>query len=74
MIKHINSTYIILLLSLFVLFLLFNDGHILHLRPETVAVHRWMRNRFDDGQMIPGDKYGLNFPIFVLQLRENSGK
>ena len=31
-----------------VLFYLFNDGHILQLRPETVAVHRRIRNDLDD--------------------------
>ena len=27
-----------------------------------------------DGQMVPGDKCGLNFLTFVLKLRKNPGK
>ena len=55
---------------------LFNDGHVRHLRPETVAVRRRMRNDLNDydGQMVPGDKCGLNFLTFALHLRENPGK
>ena len=58
--------------KLFLLFLLFNDCHVLQLRPETVAVHRRMRNGLDDynSQMVSG----LNFLTFVVQLRENTGK
>ena len=56
--------------------ILFNDGHVLQLRPETVAVLRRMRNGLDDydGQMVSGDKCGLNFLTFVLQLRDNPGE
>ena len=56
--------------------ILFNDSHVLQLRPETVAIHKQMRNDSDDydGQMVSGDKYGLNFLTFVLQLRENPEK
>ena len=54
---------------------LFNDGHVLQLRPETVAVRRRIGNDFDDdGQMVSGDKCGLNFLTFVLHLREKPGK
>ena len=37
---------------------LFNDGHVLHLRPETVAVRRRIGNGLEDyyGQMVSGDK------------------
>ena len=61
---------------LFVSVLLFNDGHVLQLRPETLTVHRRMGNGLDDydGQIISRNKYGLNFLTFILQLRENSGK
>ena len=60
----------------FLFFILFNDGHVLQLRSEIVVIHRLMRNGLDDydGQMISGDKYGLNFPTFILQLRENPRK
>ena len=42
--------------------ILFNDGHVLHLRSETVAIHRQMNMVSDDydGQMIPGDECGPN--------------
>ena len=60
---------------LFVFCYLFNDGHVLHLRPETVAVHSRMRNGFDDYvQMVPRDKCVLNFLTFILQLRETPEK
>ena len=38
--------------------ILFNDGHVLQLRPETLAVSRWMENGLDDydGQMVSWDK------------------
>ena len=54
----------------------FNDGHVLQLKPETVAVRRRKGNVLDDydGQMVSGDKCGLNFLTFVLQLRKNPGK
>ena len=49
--------------------ILFNDGHagLLHLRSETVVVHRQMNMVLDDydGQIIPGDECGLNFLTFV---------
>ena len=53
--------------------LLFNDGHVLQLRAEIVAVHRgmimiWM---IFDGHMKPRDECGLNFQTYVLQLRKN---
>ena len=53
--------------------ILFKDGHVLQLTPETVAVRRRMRNGLDDYdvQMVPGNICGLNFLTFVLQLREN---
>ena len=51
-------------------------GHVLQLRPETVAVRRRMNMVLGDydGQMIPGDECRLNFLTFVLQLRKNSWK
>ena len=54
----------------------YNDGHVLQLRPETVAIHRRMSNGLDDydGQMVSGNKLGLNLMTFVLQLRENPRK
>ena len=52
--------------------ILFNDGPVLHLRSETVAICSWMNMVLDDGQMIPRDKGGLNFLTFVLQLRKTS--
>ena len=57
------------------MFFLFNDGHVLQLRPETVAARRRMKDGLDyyDSQMVSGDKYGLNFLTFVLQLREIPG-
>ena len=60
----------------FVFVMLFNDDHVLELRPDTVIVHRWMGNSLDDydGQMVSRDKSGLNFLTFVSQLRENPGK
>ena len=55
-----------------VIVILFNDGHVLQLRSETVAVRRRMNMVLDyyDGQMIPGDDCGLNFLTFALQLRK----
>ena len=55
--------------------LLFNGGHVLQLRSETVAVRRqefivWM---IYVCRMITGDEYGPNFLTFVLRLRENPG-
>ena len=43
------------------LLFLFNDGHVLQLRPEIVTIHRRMRNGLDDydGQMVSGDICGL---------------
>ena len=42
---------------------LFNNGHVLQLRSETVAVRRRMDLILDyDGQMIFGDECGLLFP------------
>ena len=54
-------------------FYLFNDGHVLQLRVETVAIRRRMNMISDDydGQMMPGDECGPNFLTFVLQLRKN---
>ena len=56
--------------------ILVNDGHVLHLRSETVADHRQMNMVLDDydGQMIPGDEWGRNFLTFVLQLRGKKKK
>ena len=50
------------------MFLLFNDGHVLQLWSETVAVHRWM---IYNGHMITGDQCGPNYLTFVLQLTDN---
>ena len=52
--------------------ILFNDGHVQHLRLETVAVRTRMNMISDDydGQMIPRDECGPNFLTFVLQLRK----
>ena len=58
-------------------FYLFNDGHtrILQLRTETIAVLRRMNSLDDyDGQMVSGNKSGLNVLIFVLLLGGNLGK
>ena len=51
---------------LIVWYYLYNDGHLLHLRPETVAVRRLMNmvSNDYDGQMIPGTNV-------VLELRKN---
>ena len=56
--------------------ILFNDGHVLHLRSETVAVRRRMNVVLDenDCQMIPGDECGLNVLTFALQLRKPPGE
>ena len=45
--------------------LLFNDGHV-HVRSETVAVHRRMNMLWIvyDGHMITGDEYALNFVTY----------
>ena len=51
-----------------VVFGLFNDGRVLQLRSESVAVRRRM---IYDGHMIAEDECGLNFLTFVLRLREN---
>ena len=56
--------------------LLFNENHVLHLISETITVRRrlnmiWM---IYECHMIPGDKFYLNFPTFVLQLRKTLGK
>ena len=55
---------------------LLNDGHILHIRSETVVVRRRMNMVLDDygGQMIPGDECGSNFQTFVQRLRKNLEK
>ena len=56
----------------------FNDGHVLHLRSETFAVRRRMiyglQDTVHDGHMIAGDECGLNFLTFVVRLGENPGK
>ena len=54
----------------FIDIILFNDGHILQLWSETVAVRRRINMVLDGGKMVPGDEYGLNFLTFVLQLRK----
>ena len=58
------------------LYYLFNDGYILQLRSETVAVRRRMNMISEDydGQMIPGNECDTNFLTFVLQLSKNLGK
>ena len=54
---------------------LFNDGHILHLRPERLAVHGWgLVLDYYAGQMVSGDGYGLTCLTLILQSRENSEK
>ena len=71
------SLVIVRELVLFCLFVyLFNDGHILHLRSETVAVRRRMIMVLDDndGQMTPGEERGLNLLKFCLQLRKTPGE
>ena len=56
-------------------FILFNDGNVLQLKSETVAVRRRRNGLNDyDGQMQSRGKCDLNFLTFVLQLRENPGK
>ena len=40
----ISRNSILLMMIFFVI--LFNDGHVLHLRPETIAIRKWMRNGF----------------------------
>ena len=58
----------------FVFVILFNNGHVLHLRPETVSVDGWGMVLDDyDSQMVSRDNC-LNFLTFVLQLRKNSRK
>ena len=56
--------------------MIFNDGQVLFLRSETVAVHRRMNIISDDydGQMIPEDECGPNFLTVVLQLRKTQKK
>ena len=52
---------------------LFNNHHILQLRPETVAVRRRMNMMSDDdGQMIPRDDCSPSL-TFALQLMKNPG-
>ena len=51
--------------------MLFNDGRVLQLWSETVAVRRRM---IYDSHMITGDECDPNFLTFVLRLRENPGK
>ena len=62
--------------SMIGLYFLFNEDHVLHLRPETFAVLGRINMVLEDndGQMIPGDECGLNFLTIVLQLVENLGK
>ena len=61
--------------NVWLLFYYFNDGHVLHLRPETVAIRRQKNVLVDyDAQMVSGDKSGLNFLTFLLQLRETPEK
>ena len=50
-------------------FILFNVGHLLQLRSQTVAVLRRMNMALDDyvSQIIPGDEFGLNYlTLFYL--------
>ena len=59
------------LLFLFVFVILFSDGHVLHLRLETVAVRRWIRNGLVDydGQMVARNECGLMLvSSFLLSL------
>ena len=62
--------------SLFCISLLFNDGHVLHLRSETIAVRRRMRNDLDDydGQMVSRGKCGLNFLTLSFSWRKTPWK
>ena len=55
------------------LYYLFNDGHVLYFRSETVAVRRRMNIVSDDygDQMMPEEECSPNFLTFVLQLRKN---
>ena len=56
--------------------LLFNDGHVLQLWSETVALRRRMIYGLDhvDGHMITKDECDSDFLKFVLWLMENPGK
>ena len=57
--------------------ILFNDGHVLHLRPETVVIHRQKNMVLDDdcdSQMISRDECNLNFLTFILKLRKIQNK
>ena len=58
------------------LLFLFNDGHILHLRSEIVAVHGRMNMVLIDfdGQLISEDRCGSNFLTFVIQFKKNPVK
>ena len=60
---------------LFLLFL-FNDadGHVLHLRPESVGIRERAIVLDDESEMESGEKCGLNFHTVVLMLREIPGK
>ena len=53
-----------------------NDGLVLHLRSETVAILKWMNITSDDNddQMISRDECGPNFLTSVLQMRKNLDK
>ena len=51
--------------------LLFNDGNVLQICSDTVAIRRRM---IYDGHVITDDEYGSNFLRFVLRLRKNPGK
>ena len=48
--------------------ILFNDGRVLQLKPETVAVPRWIRNGLDDydGQMVSREQMWPRFPDIRL--------
>ena len=53
----LSSTYSMVYILKYRLFIiLFNDDHVLQLRPETVIVRKRMRNGLDDyvGQMVSG--------------------
>mgnify|MGYP000698722055 CR=1 FL=1 len=39
---------VVVIVFLFDIVILFNGGHVLQLMPETVTIHRWMRNDLDD--------------------------
>ena len=59
--QEIGSKYVVFF------FVILYDGHVLHLRSDTVAICRWMRNGLDDydDQMVPRDKYRYGICLIV---------